>query len=196
MPTLNPTPKEMESRIVRRATIKSMSHALETKYGIPPEVMEKIGASSIWIYMSPPSQTGSYDKVAGVNGPSGMQLTVCTCRPGEGPESHAHVRTVESFFVIKGKFEFHWGDTDQYSAVLGEGDFISVPANVMRRFTNVLKNEDSTLIATIQGADKDIGQDLEYEPKLGAALLKKYGQKVFDSVQEVGWRFQAEHSKQ
>jgi hypothetical protein len=31
MPTINPTPKEMESRIVRAATIKSMSHALEEK---------------------------------------------------------------------------------------------------------------------------------------------------------------------
>jgi hypothetical protein len=70
---------------------------------------------------------------------------------------------------------------------------ISVPANVMRRFTNALETESSTLLAMIQGADKDIGQDLEYEPSMGAGLLKKYGQKVFDSVQEVGWRFQAEH---
>jgi hypothetical protein len=36
--------------------------------------MEKIGAKWIWIYMSPPSPSGSYDKVAGINGPSGLQV--------------------------------------------------------------------------------------------------------------------------
>ena len=190
MPTINPTPEQMESRIVRAKKIQPFKIGMEKLHGIPPEALEAISAKTIYLYMNPPRGDWT-DKLAGVAGSPGLQVSVCHCPPGQGPELHAHERTVENFFCLKGEFNIVWGDDGQFSTTLDEHDMISMPPKVMRRFTNT-SAEDAILLVLIQGPDSDLSTDVQYAPSLGASFAEKYGPQVRMEIENMGWRFDAE----
>jgi uncharacterized RmlC-like cupin family protein len=190
MPTINPTPEQMAARIVRAKTIQPFKIGMEKLHGIPPEALEAISAKTIYLYMNPPRGDWT-DKLAGVSGSPGLQVSVCHCPPGQGPELHAHERTVENFFCLKGEFNIIWGDDGQFSTKLNEHDMISMPPKVMRRFTNT-SADDAILLVLIQGPDSDLSTDVQYAPSLGASLASKYGPQVRTEIENMGWRFDAE----
>jgi quercetin dioxygenase-like cupin family protein len=78
---------------------------------------------------------------APIRGAAGMTMTLAVCPPGQGPELHSHVKTYETFTVLRGRFEFRWNDDGRDSVILDELDTISIPPGVCRAFRNVGETE-------------------------------------------------------
>ena len=192
MPTLNPTPSEMEKRIVRAKTIQPKKKRLEASGGIPTQAMEAIAADSIYLYMAPGEGMGASSQNPAIVGFPGLTVNVCRCPVGQGPDLHAHARTLETFMCIGGQFEVSWGDDGQYKTLLDEHDMISVPPNVMRAFRNTGKTPEAVLLVLIQGEAKDIAADVQYAPATGEKIERDFGPQVRQRIEEMGWRFDAE----
>lgn len=191
MPTYNPTPEEMARRIVRAKTIQPKKRRFDAESGIPAQALELIAANSIYLYMAPADGVGATSQNPGVVGYPGLTVNIAKCPPGDGPDLHAHARTLETFFCLRGSFEVSWGDHGQYQTQLDEHDMISVPANVMRAFRNN-GNEDALLLVLIQGENRDLAADVQYAPATGERLEREFGADVRRRVEQMGWRFDAD----
>ena len=191
MPTFNPTPKEMESRIVRAKTIQPKKRRFDSQGGIPTAAMEAIAADSIYLYMAPTEGVGATSQNPGVVGFPGLTVNVCRCPRGQGPELHSHARTLETFMCLSGQFEVRWGDDGQYKTILDEHDMISVPPNVMRAFRNTGKTPEAVLLVLIQGENKDVASDVQYAPQTGDRIERSFGPEVRRRIEDMGWRFDA-----
>jgi mannose-6-phosphate isomerase-like protein (cupin superfamily) len=191
MPTLNPTPEEMSQRIVRAKTIQPKKKRFDADAGIPARALELIAADSIYLYMAPEDGVGATSRNPGIVGYPGLTVNVAKCPPGDGPELHAHGRTLETFMCLRGRFEVRWGDHGQHSTHLDEHDMISVPANVMRAFRNT-GTEDALLLVLIQGENRDLAADVRYAPATGEKLEQEFGPQVRERIEGMGWRFDAE----
>ncbi|WP_296559508.1 cupin domain-containing protein [Pigmentiphaga sp.] len=192
MTTINPTPEEMNKRIVRAKTIQPKKKRFAAGGGIPSEAMESIAADSIYLYMAPETGVGATSQNPGVVGFPGLTVNVCRCPVGQGPDLHSHARTLETFMCLKGQFEIRWGDDGQYSTLLDEQDMISVPPNVMRAFRNTGLTPEAHLLVLIQGQAQDMAADIQYAPETGERLARKFGDDVREKVEALGWRFDAE----
>jgi quercetin dioxygenase-like cupin family protein len=191
MPTINPTPAEMESRIVRAKTIQPKKRRFESNSGIPAKALESIAADSIYLYMAPGEGVGASSQNPGIVGYPGLTVNLCRCPIGQGPDLHSHARTLETFMCLTGQFEVNWGDDGQYKTVLDEHDMISVPANVMRAFRNTGKTEEAVLLVLIQGAAQDMAADVQYAPATGTKIEQGFGADVRHRIEDMGWRFDA-----
>lgn len=165
MTTINPTPEEMNKRIVRAKTIQPKKKRFAAGGGIPSEAMESIAADSIYLYMAPETGVGATSQNPGVVGFPGLTVNVCRCPVGQGPDLHSHARTLETFMCLKGQFEIRWGDDGQYSTLLDEQDMISVPPNVMRAFRNTGLTPEAHLLVLIQGQAQDMAADINMPRK-------------------------------
>lgn len=194
MPTLNPTPEQMNARIVRARTIKPKQRRLEGEGGIPAKAMETIAAHSLYLYMAPSVGVGTTSQSPGIAGFPGLTVNVAKCPPGNGPALHAHARTLESFLCLEGTFEVVWGDQGQHATVLERHDMISVPPNVMRTFRNN-GDIDALLLVLVQGANSDLAADVQYAPETGRRFEDEFGADVRRRVEDMGWRFDAELSR-
>jgi mannose-6-phosphate isomerase-like protein (cupin superfamily) len=192
MPTLNPTPAEMEKRIVRAKTIQPKKRRFEANGGIPAKALESIAADSIYLYMAPGEGVGATSQNPGVVGFPGLTVNVCRCPVGQGPDLHAHARTLETFMCLDGQFEVIWGDQGQYQTVLDAQDMISVPPNVMRAFRNTGKTPVASLLVLIQGEGKDMAADVQYAPATGEKIEREFGGEVRERIENMGWRFDAQ----
>lgn len=188
MPTITPTPEEMKSRIMRFRDLTPKKTLYE---GIPPEAFESIAANTIYQYMAPEGNEGAYSRHAGVRSLDGLTVNLCRCPPGDGPDLHAHDRTIETFMCVKGCFEVLWGDQGEHAMMLEELDMISLPMKVMRKFRNT-GTEDALLLVLIQGANKDVGADVQYAPETGERIADRFGPDVRERIGNMGWRFDAE----
>lgn len=191
MPTLNPTPEEMEKRIVRAKLIQPKKKRMETAGGIPAKALEAIAADSIYLYMAPAEGVGASSQNPGVIGFPGLTVNLCRCPVGQGPDLHSHARTLETFMCLKGQFEVSWGDDGQYSTLLDEHDMISMPLNVMRAFRNTGQTPEAILLVLIQGAAGDMAADVQYAPATGERIEREFGGDVRSRIEEMGWRFDA-----
>lgn len=195
MPTINPTPDQMASRIVRAKTIQPKKSRFESQSGIPAKAMEAIAANSIYLYMAPGEGVGATSQNPGIIGYPGLTVNVCRCPPGDGPALHSHARTLETFMCLQGQFEVRWGDQGQFSTLIDEHDMISVPANVMRAFKNT-GARDALLLVLIQGEAQNMAADVQYAPETGEQLEREYGAEVRQRIEAMGWRFDAEFGDQ
>lgn len=191
MPTLNPTPEEMEKRIVRARTIQPKKRRFDQAGGIPAAALESIAADSIYLYMAPGEGVGASSQNPGVVGFPGLTVNLCRCPVGQGPDLHSHARTLETFMCLSGQFEVMWGDEGQHNTVLDEHDMISVPPNVMRAFRNTGKTPEAVLLVLIQGEAKEMAADVQYAPATGEKIEKSFGVDVRHRIEEMGWRFDA-----
>ncbi len=191
MPTLNPTPEEMEKRIVRARTIQPKKRRFEASGGIPAKAMEAIAADSIYLYMAPGEGVGASSQNPAVVGFPGLTVNLCRCPVGQGPDLHSHARTLETFMCLKGQFEVRWGDDGQFKTVLDEHDMVSIPPNVMRAFSNTGLTEEAVLLVLIQGEGKDMAADVQYAPATGQRIDKEFGGDVRRRIEDMGWRFDA-----
>ena len=196
MPTLNPSVEEMEKRIVRASTIQPKKRRLEANSGIPAEALEAIAAQSIYLYMAPGEGAGQSSQNPGIVGFPGLTVNVCRCPVGQGPELHAHARTLETFMCLSGQFEVRWGDHGQFKTILDEQDMISMPLNVMRTFSNTGKTPEASLLVLIQGQNSDVASDIQYSPETGQKIEGQYGVEVRKKIEEMGWRFDAQLGSQ
>jgi len=99
---------------------------------------------------------------APIVGAAGMTMTLAVCPPGQGPGLHNHVKTYETFTVLKGRFEVSWNDDGSERAVLEQFDTISVPPGVCRAFRNVGDTE-GILQVLITGGVHDM-TDIAFTP--------------------------------
>ncbi len=190
MTTINPTVEEMNKRVVRWKTIRPKQSRFEQNAGIPPESIAAIAAKSLYLYMGPEGLSGS-SQSPGVSSADGLVVNIAKCPAGQGPELHAHARTIETFMTLRGTFEITWGDKGDNVVRLEELDLISVPPRVMRAFRNC-GTEDALLLVLIQGENRDLSSDVQYQPALGDKLASDYGPEVRAKIEGMGWRFDAE----
>lgn len=191
MPTINPTPEEMEQRIVRAKTIQPKKRRLDADGGIPAKALESIAADSIYLYMAPAQGVGASSQNPGIIGFPGLTVNVCRCPVGQGPDLHSHARTLETFMCLSGQFEVLWGDNGQHTTMLNEQDMISVPPNVMRAFRNTGKTAEAALLVLIQGEAGDMAADVQYAPATGEKIALAFGADVRQRIEAMGWRFDA-----
>jgi uncharacterized RmlC-like cupin family protein len=189
MKTLTPTPAEMEARIARFRQLKPKSRRYAEACGIPAEAFEMIAAKNIFLLMAPEGAGGA-NAAPAVTGAPGLTVNVAQCPPGNGPMLHAHQRTRETFFCLRGRFEVRWGDRGEHRTMLEEFDLVAVPPNVSRAFTNVT-DQDAYLLVMIQGGNDDLN-DVAYSPEVAQQITQRFGPQVKERFETVlGWNFEA-----
>jgi uncharacterized RmlC-like cupin family protein len=189
MRTLTPGPAEMEARIPRFARLEPKSRRYAERSGIPAEAFEMVAARHIYLLMAPEAAGGA-NAAPAVRGAPGLTVNVCACPPGNGPMLHAHERTRETFFCLRGRFEVRWGDRGEHMTLLDEFDMVAVPPRVTRAFRKV--GEDTAyLLVMIQGGNDDLN-DVAYSPEVGKQIVQRFGPEVKERFETVlGWNFRA-----
>ena len=100
---------------------------------------------------------------APITGAAGMTMTLAVCPPGQGPGLHNHVKTYETFTVLKGRFEVTWNDDGSGREVLELFDTVSFPPGVCRAFRNIGDGE-GILQVIITGGVHDM-TDIDFSAK-------------------------------
>lgn len=189
MKTTPYSPEQMEARIARFKRLRPKSRQYAEQSGIPAEAFEMVAARNIFLLMAPEGAGGA-NAAPAVRGAPGLTVNICECPPGNGPMLHAHRRTHETFFCLRGRFEVRWGDHAEHSTTLEEFDMVAVPTNVSRAFTNI-GHGTAYLLVMIQGANDDLN-DVSYSPAVGDEIVRRYGAAVKDRFETVlGWNFKA-----
>ena len=158
------------------------------KYNVPVEAYEMIAAKSIYCLMAPDGYGGQTD-FAEVRGAPGLSVYIGECPPGDANMLHAHQHTIETFFVLSGRFEVCWNDGGENSVILEPFDMIAVPANVTRAFKNI-SDETALLLVLIQGGAEE-HNDIAYTPAVGNMLAEKFGPDTRGGLEKIGFRFDA-----
>ena len=179
MKTIDIGPDGMKEHIVRFNALKPKQGVYE-KFGIPAEAYEMLTAKTLYTLLAPSDAAGSH-QFAAARGPSGLSISIAECPPGDGPMLHAHMKTHEIFFCLKGRFEVSWGDEGQYATILEPFDMVDVPLGVTRAFRNV-SDETGLLHVTLQGPLRDV----EFAPSLGEELRERFGDEVVGELEGLG----------
>lgn len=95
-----------------------------------------------------------FGDAAPIQGAAGISITYAICPSGTGPSSHSHVKTYETFTVMRGTFEFSVGRQGEEKFVLSEFDTFSVPPGVFRAFRHIGEG-DGVLQVIISGGVHD-----------------------------------------
>ena len=157
--------------------------------GIPKQVMEYLAATRVYPVVSPVGLVGR-NAMAPLRGWPGLCLTIAECIPQDGPVSHDHTGTLETFYCVDGQFEVSWGNRLEHAIVLQPGDMCSVPPHVYRAFKN-LASEDARLLVLIQG-DQNMNDKIEMPRYIGTEIAQQYGDKVVELLAGINMRFQGE----
>jgi quercetin dioxygenase-like cupin family protein len=157
--------------------------------GIPRSVMEYLAANQVFPIVAPPGLVGR-NALAPLRGWPGLCITVAQCTPNQGPVSHNHTGTLETFFCLDGEFDVLWGNDLQHKVTLQPGDLCSVPPNVYRAFRN-LTGQDARLLVLIQGDDK-MSDKIEMLRAIGEGIRQEHGDQVMDLLAGINMRFQGE----
>lgn len=193
MRTLKVTPEEMEARIVRFAKLTPRAASAQSATGIPREVSEFMAADRNFTYMAPDLPVESaltrFAAIRNTHRGDGLFMSIAACAPGSGPQLHAHMHTVESFFCLKSRFLIQWGDKGEHETTIGPYDFISLPPGVVRTFRNVGEAEGHLLVL-IQG-DRDKFNDVYHTPEVGQAIVDRFGGEMKKKLEATGRRFTA-----
>lgn len=193
METVQVTPEQMEGRIARFSAMKARSRQAQAAQGIPEEVSEFMAADRNFTYLAPlvanDSPITRFAALRGGDAGNAITISLAICAPGKGPQLHAHMATIESFFCLKGRFEIRWGDKGEHAVGLGPYDFIAVPKGVVRTFCNV-SDEEGHLLVVIQG-DKDGFNDVYHTPEVGETIAQRFGEDVKRKLEATGRRFTA-----
>jgi mannose-6-phosphate isomerase-like protein (cupin superfamily) len=193
MQTTQITPEEMERHIARFGAMKPRSREAHAAQGIPQEVSEFMAADRNFTYLAPVVPVDSpitrFAALRGGDHGEAITLSLAICAPGKGPQLHAHMKTIEAFFCLKGRFEISWGDAGEHATQIGPYDFIAVPPAVVRTFRNV-SQEEGHLLVIIQG-DKSDFNDVYHTPAVGQAIVERFGADMKAKLESTGRRFTA-----
>jgi uncharacterized RmlC-like cupin family protein len=186
----DPTVEEMNARIGRFKALKPYRSQLDDTRGIPAAAIQRVSASNVYPLMSPHGWTGR-NAIAPVKGEPGLTLSIAEAPPGDNPGLHIHTKATENFFCLKGRFRIEWGPNAEYSTILEENDFISVPPGIYRNFVN-LSDETGRLLAIIQTPPGDTEDEVVMPPAVRRELAETYGEETLAKMNELGFRFAAE----
>jgi uncharacterized RmlC-like cupin family protein len=186
--TVTPTPEEMKSRIARFKDLQpTRRNYNQANVGVPGEVYAKLAADKVLKIMSPPGNKRSTATPA-VSGEPGLEIAILDNPPGHGPRRHAHMKTVECFLCLTGRYRVAWGSGAPYHVDLEPYDFIAVPPRVFREVTNIA-DSNALIISIVQGRIEDVFNDVLYDPKLGDKVRAEYGDEVFQNFKNIGITF-------
>jgi uncharacterized RmlC-like cupin family protein len=186
--TFEPTPEEMEKRIARFKDLKPTKRNYnESNVGIPGEAYAKLAADCVYKLMSPPGNKRAA-AIPAISGNPGVEVSILDNPPGHGPRMHAHMKTIESFLCLTGKYRVSWGSGGKYHVDLEPFDFIALPARVFREVTNI-SDSRALIVAIVQGSIEDTFNDVLYDPVLGEKVRAEYGDEVYDNFKNIGITF-------
>jgi uncharacterized RmlC-like cupin family protein len=186
--TLTPTPEEMRNRIARFDDLKPTKRNYDRdNVGVPGEVYAQLAADKVLKIMSPRGNKRS-SAVPAVYGEPGVEIAILDNPPGHGPRMHAHMKSVECFLCLTGKYRVAWGSGAPYHVDLEPYDFIAVPPRVFREVTNIAES-NALILSIVQGDIKDVFNDVLYDPKLGEKVRAQYGDTVYRNFQNIGITF-------
>ncbi len=177
---------DMQRRIARFEQLDVME---SQKTGMPLEVQDIIFSRRLMpvITLNQTTQAESpFGKLAPIHGAGGMAMLYAECPPDTGPSLHRHLRTHETFTVIRGRFEFFWGEEGSESMVLDPLDVISIPPGISREFRNVSES-DGLVQVIITGDDQDMN-DIEF-PEATAHKIEEYGPEYLEQFKKLGMIF-------
>jgi uncharacterized RmlC-like cupin family protein len=186
----DPTPEEMNGRIGRFRDLQPYRSQLDDTRGIPAAAIQRVSASNVYPVMSPEGWTGR-NAIAPVKGAPGLTISIAETPPGDNPGLHIHTKATENFFCLKGRFRIEWGPNAEYSTILEENDFISVPPGIYRNFVN-LTDDTARLLAIIQTPPGDTEDEVVMPPSVRRELAETYGDETLAKMNELGFRFAAE----
>ncbi len=113
----------------------------------------------------------SSDQHVHIRDTPGFNIGAAGQPPGCKNSMHTH-RTAETFFVLKGRWRFFWGQFgDAGEVILQEGDIFDIPTGVFRGFENV--GTDYGMIMSMLGGD-DAGGGVIWAPHV-IKKAKDYG---------------------
>jgi mannose-6-phosphate isomerase-like protein (cupin superfamily) len=189
MKTLRPTQEEMKKRIARFKELKPRSASLESKTGIPTEVIRMLNPKANYVVMAPDDVPGLLSPNPAVNGGhEGMlRVGIAECAPNDGPGLHVHWKTHETFMALSGKWRIDWGDEGEEHVILEPFDLIAVPPKVTRKFTNI-SDKDAHLLVLIQGKKEDFN-DVGRPAAAAKPIVEKYGPEMIEKLEKAGWQF-------
>jgi mannose-6-phosphate isomerase-like protein (cupin superfamily) len=193
MRTAQVTPEELAKRIVRFKSLTPRSKADAAASDIPAEASQALAADVNYTYMAPElphnSVITAHAAIRGGDAGDAISVSMAVCRPGNGPELHAHMHTVEAFFCLKGRFAVKWGDKGENEITLDPYDFVHVPPGVVRTFVNV-GDEEGELLVIIQG-DRNEFDDVSFTPEAGDRIVERFGPDVKAKMEANGRSFTA-----
>ncbi len=167
MKTITPEPEEMLRRVARFSGLQPIAVQREGRYS--QGVLDLLYARKLLPVVGlEGGKVTAVSDAAPIIGAGGMTITYAVCPPGQGPSLHAHKLTYETFTVLRGRFEFAWGDNGEHTLVLDEFDVLSVPPEVCRAFRNISK-EEGVLQVIITGGVHDM-QDIDMSPGAGRKI--------------------------
>ncbi len=160
--------------------------------GIPTEVMEYLAANKVFPVVCPPGLVGR-NALAPLRGWPGLCITIAQCTPRQGPVSHNHTGTLETFFCLDGRFDVLWGNRLEHKVTLEAGDLCSVPPGVYRTFRNLVDRE-ARLLVLIQG-DERMSDRIEMPRSIGEQVRQQHGDRVMELLAGINMRFQGDDAK-
>lgn len=166
MKTIRLTHEEMQQRVARYAELAPLPTQADAS--VPLAAKDVMYARKLLSVIGLEDGATPISSNAPIRGAAGMTMTLAVCPPGQGPELHSHVRTFETFTVLRGRFEVRWNDDGAERLELGELDTISVPPGVCRAFRNVGDTE-GILQVIITGGVHDM-QDIDFARHIAGRL--------------------------
>lgn len=160
--------------------------------GIPTEVMEYLAANKVFPVVCPPGLVGR-NALAPLRGWPGLCITIAQCTPRQGPVSHNHTGTLETFFCLDGRFDVLWGNRLEHKVTLEPGDLCSVPPGVYRTFRN-LADREARLLVLIQG-DEQMSDRIEMPRSIGEQVRQQHGDRVMELLASINMRFQGDDAR-
>ena len=155
---------------------------------IPEKARDVVYARKLLSVIGLEDSSSPINAGAPITGAAGMTMTLAVCPPGQGPGLHNHVKTYETFTVLKGRFEVRWNDDGSERAVLEQFDTISLPPGICRAFRNV-GEEEGILQVIITGGVHDMS-DIAFSRK-AKRRIEAVRPGLTRSFEKAGFRFDA-----
>jgi len=150
----------------------------------------RLSAGSVFPLIVPEGHIGR-SRTAPMYGNQGLYVSIAECKASEdGPPSHAHSDTQESFYVLDGSFDICTGLDNESVVRLNANDLIAVPNKVMRTFRNT-SGKPARLLVIIQGPDR-MQDTVSYSSSIGQELRECFGEDIIAKYAEVRMTFDAE----
>ena len=121
------------------------------------------------------SENPDFEIRRAITDPHNFQIGMGWAPPGCGPAWHTH-DYIESFFILKGPWRFHWGNSNDPDEVEGyfdldEWDMISLPPGMYRRF-EYIGEEVGWFFAVLESHKVFEGKDPYWAPKVEKAAAE------------------------
>jgi len=183
---------QIEERIARFSGLHPNTEDYLADYGIPEDAYRYTAAYKIFTVLAASNPDVGASTKPAIEGKSGASVYICETPPGDGPAIHAHMRTLETFMVLKGSYEFSVGDFGQHKYQLSEFDTFSCPAGVSRKFQNTT-DETALLLVIIQGdPENEALDDIAMSTDVAKEISKNWGEEAVRGLEKIGMSFDVE----